>query len=55
MGLIKTGALSSTINQNNAVLWNVPESWTLKQAATVPYSYFMVKYFGNYMLSIIIK
>lgn len=44
MGLVKSGALSSTINEKNALLWNVPECWTLKQAATVPYSFFVVKY-----------
>lgn len=46
MGLIKSRALSSTVNQNDTLLWKVPESWTLKQAATVPYSFFMVKYFN---------
>ncbi|XP_060865504.1 fatty acid synthase-like [Metopolophium dirhodum] len=44
MGLVKTGALSTTVNQNNALLWNVPESWTLRQAATVPYSYYVATY-----------
>ncbi|VVC42234.1 Acyl transferase/acyl hydrolase/lysophospholipase,Ketoacyl-synthetase, C- [Cinara cedri] len=44
MGLVKSGALSSTINHNNALLWNVPQSWTLKQAATFPYSFFMATY-----------
>jgi len=44
MGIVKSGALSSTINKKNALLWKVPQSWTLKQAATVPYSFFMVKY-----------
>jgi fatty acid synthase, animal type len=43
MGLVKTGALSTTVNESNAILWDVPESWTLRQAATVPYSYFVVK------------
>lgn len=42
MGLIKSGAFSSSIDQNDALLWKVPQSWTLKQAATVPYSFFMV-------------
>jgi fatty acid synthase len=42
MGLVKSGALSSTIDQNNALLWKVPQNWTLKQAATVPYSFFVV-------------
>ncbi|XP_026810325.1 fatty acid synthase-like [Rhopalosiphum maidis] len=44
MGLVKTGALSTTVNESNAILWNVPESWTLRQAATVPYSYFVATY-----------
>jgi len=42
MGLVKTGALSTTVDQNDAILWNVPPSWTLSQAATVPYSYYVV-------------
>ncbi|XP_060836830.1 fatty acid synthase-like isoform X2 [Rhopalosiphum padi] len=44
MGLVKTGVLSTTVNESNAILWDVPESWTLKQAATVPYSYFVATY-----------
>lgn len=42
MGLVKTGALASTVDESNAILWKVPESWTLREAATVPYSYFVV-------------
>eukprot|EP00102_Acyrthosiphon_pisum_P027204 XP_016664414.1 PREDICTED: fatty acid synthase [Acyrthosiphon pisum] len=44
MGLVKTGALSTTVNQKNALLWNVPSNWTLRQAATVPYSYYVATY-----------
>lgn len=44
MGLVKTGALSSNINQNNALIWEIPQHWTLKEAATVPFSFFMVKH-----------
>ncbi|XP_050064418.1 fatty acid synthase-like [Aphis gossypii] len=44
MGLVKTGALSTTVSQSNAIVWDVPKSWTLQQAATVPYSYFLATY-----------
>ncbi|VVC37697.1 Acyl transferase/acyl hydrolase/lysophospholipase,Acyl transferase,GroES- [Cinara cedri] len=44
MGLVKNGALSTTVNQSNTLSWNVPQGWTLKQAATVPYSFFMATY-----------
>jgi len=43
MGLVKTGALSTTVSQSNAIVWDVPQSWNLQQAATVPFSYFMVQ------------
>jgi len=61
MGLVKTGALSTTVRQSNAIVWDVPQSWTLQQAATVPYSYFLVKrlfffiYIKSYLLSQISK
>lgn len=43
MGLVKNGSLSTTINQNNALIWKIPQNWSLKQAATVPFSFFVVK------------
>lgn len=50
MGLVKNGALSSTINRNNALLWKVPQNWSLKQAATIPYSFFVVKKYNKIIL-----
>ncbi|XP_050427979.1 fatty acid synthase-like [Adelges cooleyi] len=44
MGITNSGALSSTIQQNKALVWDVPQDWTLQQAATVPYSIFMAAY-----------
>lgn len=44
MGLVKSGALSSNIDINNALIWNVPSKWSLEEAATVPYSFFMVSF-----------
>ena len=43
MGIgVNAGALSTHYDANNAILWNVPDSWTLEEAATVPLVYFTV-------------
>ncbi|XP_050531344.1 fatty acid synthase-like [Daktulosphaira vitifoliae] len=44
MGLVHSGALSSSINENYALLWDVPQNWTLQQAATVPFAFSMATY-----------
>lgn len=36
MGVIKSGALATCIEANEAFLYDIPEDWTLAEAATVP-------------------
>ncbi|KAL7030367.1 hypothetical protein ACKWTF_006628 [Chironomus riparius] len=38
----KAGALATHYVANSAILWKVPDSWTLEEAATVPLVYFTV-------------
>ncbi|CAG9798235.1 unnamed protein product [Chironomus riparius] len=43
MGIANSpGALATHYDAKNAMLWNVPDSWTLEEAATVPLVYFTV-------------
>jgi len=43
MGIgVNAGALATHYEANNAILWKVPDSWTLEEAATVPLVYFTV-------------
>ncbi|KAI5631688.1 acyl transferase domain-containing protein [Phthorimaea operculella] len=44
MGLVKCGALSSTVEADLDLLWPVPEHWTLEEAATVPLPYIQALY-----------
>lgn len=44
MGLIKTGALSSSIEADPDLIWPVPEHWTLEDAATVIQPYALAYY-----------
>lgn len=39
MGLVKHGALSNLVLANPQTLWDVPQNWTLEEAATVPLVY----------------
>lgn len=41
MGMITKGAMTSCIALNNydCLIWDVPDDWTLEQAATVPVVY----------------
>ena len=36
MGLVAGGALGTTVEADPALLWPVPEHWSLEDAATVP-------------------
>lgn len=38
----KAGALSTHYNAEDAILWKIPDSWTLEEAASVPLVYFTV-------------
>ncbi|XP_075976879.1 fatty acid synthase-like [Anticarsia gemmatalis] len=44
MGLVKEGALSTTIEADPALVWPVPEHWSLQDAATVPLPYAVAYY-----------
>ena len=39
MGLVRFGALSTSVVSQRNVLWDIPETWTLEDAATVPSAY----------------
>lgn len=42
MGLGPTGAMATKYDSNRTLLWDVPNSWTLEEAATVPLVYYTV-------------
>ena len=42
MGLGPTGALATHYELKNTLLWDVPENWSLEEAATVPLVYYTV-------------
>ncbi|KAL7023366.1 hypothetical protein ACKWTF_012570 [Chironomus riparius] len=44
------GALATHYDADHAMLWNVPDSWTLEEAATVPLVYFTV-YFAFFNIT----
>lgn len=51
MGIaLNTSAISTHYNENKALLWDVPDNWTLEQAATVPLVYTTV-YFAYFVTS----
>ena len=39
MGMVSHGALASVVVADKAMLWDVPDHWTLEDAATVPVVY----------------
>jgi fatty acid synthase len=39
MGMCNYGAMSTMAMMDNEFLWNVPEHWTLEEAATIPVVY----------------
>jgi fatty acid synthase len=39
MGMVPRGALTSVLLADEDLLWDVPEHWTLEDAATVPVAY----------------
>ena len=39
MGMVSHGALSSVVMAHKTMLWDVPDDWTLEDAATVPVVY----------------
>lgn len=42
MGMGPTGAMATQYDANRTLLWDVPEFWTLEEAATVPLVYYTV-------------
>jgi len=39
MGMLPQGTLATLVKVDPPMLWNVPDSWTLKEAASVPVVY----------------
>jgi len=39
MGMVTHGAIASVVMAEKCVLWDVPDHWTLEDAATVPVVY----------------
>ena len=39
MGMVTHGALASVVVADRRMLWDVPDHWTLEDAATVPVVY----------------
>ena len=39
MGMVSFGALASVVMAERRMLWDVPDHWTLEDAATVPVVY----------------
>nr|XP_012222741.1 PREDICTED: fatty acid synthase-like [Linepithema humile] len=48
MGIVKTGGLASTVLADRNFLWNVPDKWTLEEAATIPFAY-VVSYYALFV------
>ncbi|XP_044764314.1 fatty acid synthase-like [Coccinella septempunctata] len=44
MGMVTHGALSTLVAADSYLLWDIPDSWTMEQAATVPAVYGTVLY-----------
>ena len=42
MGMVPYGALASVVVADGILLWDVPDHWTLEDAATVPVVYGIV-------------
>ncbi|CAG5047036.1 unnamed protein product [Parnassius apollo] len=47
MGVVKEGALSSSVLSQPELLWNVPKDWSLEDAATIPLAYCLAFYCLN--------
>jgi NADPH:quinone reductase-like Zn-dependent oxidoreductase len=44
MGMLDSGCLSTMVLADKKMMWNVPDHWTLEDAATVPMGYVTVSY-----------
>lgn len=44
MGMVTYGALATILAADSYLLWNIPECWSMEQAATVPVVYGTVLY-----------
>lgn len=45
MGMVAARSLATSVLADPGFLWQVPEKWTLEQAATIPVVYGTVSYF----------
>lgn len=50
MGITKSAGISLEVMPIVNVMWDVPEQWSLKDAATVPFSYAMVRLINSSFL-----
>ncbi|XP_029176907.1 fatty acid synthase-like [Nylanderia fulva] len=48
MGIIRGKGLATTVVSDSDFLWNVPDKWTLEQAATIPVAY-MTSYYALFV------
>ncbi|XP_029178050.1 fatty acid synthase-like [Nylanderia fulva] len=48
MGVIRGKGLATTVVSDSDFLWNVPDKWTLEQAATIPVAY-MTSYYALFV------
>ncbi|KAK9884293.1 hypothetical protein WA026_005245 [Henosepilachna vigintioctopunctata] len=42
MGMLSHGALSTVVDADTHLVWEIPECWTMEEAATIPVVYFTV-------------
>ena len=47
MGMGDCGCMATMVLPDKEFIWNVPEHWTLEEAATVPVVYGTVSYNGS--------
>lgn len=44
MGMVRNGGMANVVEADKALLWPIPDEWTLEEAATVPVAYGTVYY-----------
>lgn len=49
MGLVAAGGLATCVRADPLLTWDVPASWSLKEAATVPVVYATVRHSTCYV------
>lgn len=44
MGMIRNGGMANVVEGDKALMWAIPQEWSLEEAATVPVAYGTVYY-----------